>query len=169
MITDGADSTWYKGSETGLSFTSNAAFTHFQKVQVDGKDLDEGNYEVKAGSTVVTLKTSYLESMSTGKHTISIVSDTGIAETSFTVAEKTGGNTGTDGENNNQDGSGNGQAGNKPNSNGGTTGGGQNQSNTTAPQTGDNSSMALWIALLSLSLAGVGSTVWYSRKKKTVK
>lgn len=47
--------------------------------------------------------------------------------------------------------------------------GGQNQGNTNSPQTGDNSSMALWIALMFLSLAGVGGTVWYSRKKKAVK
>lgn len=87
-IIAGANGVWHEGSEEGLSFTSNATFDHFLKVQVDGKDLDGVNYEVKDGSTIVTLKALYLESLSKGKHTIGIVSDTGTAETSFTVAEK---------------------------------------------------------------------------------
>ena len=90
MIIEGANGKWQKGSEDGLSFTSNAAFADFQKVQVDGKDVDSSNYTVKEGSTVVTLKASYLETLPAGKHTLAIVSDTGTAETEFTVvaAEK---------------------------------------------------------------------------------
>ena len=90
MIIEGANGKWQKGSEDGLSFTSNAAFAGFQKVQVDGKDVDASNYAVKEGSTVVTLNASYLETLSAGKHTLAIVSDTGTAETEFTVvaAEK---------------------------------------------------------------------------------
>lgn len=90
MIIEGANGKWQKGSEDALSFTSNAAFADFLKVQVDGKDLDASSYAVKEGSTVVTLKPSYLETLSAGKHTLAIVSDTGTAETEFTVvaAEK---------------------------------------------------------------------------------
>ena len=89
-IIAGANATWQKGSEDGLSFTSNAAFADFQKVQVDGNDVDSSNYTVKEGSTIVTLNASYLETLSAGKHTLAIVSDTGTAETEFTVvaAEK---------------------------------------------------------------------------------
>ncbi|WP_158574864.1 immunoglobulin domain-containing protein [Collinsella sp. AF08-23] len=86
MIIEGANGKWQKGSEDGLSFTSNAAFDDFQKVQVDGKDLDASKYTVKEGSTIVTLKPSYLETLPAGKHTLAIVSDTGTAETGFTVA-----------------------------------------------------------------------------------
>lgn len=85
MIIEGANGKWQKGSEDGLSFTSNAAFADFLKVQVDGKDVDASNYTVKEGSTIVTLKPSYLETLSAGKHTLAIVSDTGTAETEFTV------------------------------------------------------------------------------------
>lgn len=84
-IIAGANATWQKGSEDGLSFTSNAAFADFLKVQVDGKDVDASNYTVKEGSTIVTLNASYLETLSAGKHTLAIVSDTGTAETEFTV------------------------------------------------------------------------------------
>lgn len=85
MIIEGANGKWQKGSEDGLSFTSNAAFADFLKVQVDGKDVDASNYTVKEGSTLVTLNASYLETLSAGKHTLAIVSDTGTAETEFTV------------------------------------------------------------------------------------
>ena len=56
-----------------------------KKVQVDGKDLDVSNYTVKEGSTIVTLKAEYLETLSVGKHTLAIVSETGTATTEFTV------------------------------------------------------------------------------------
>ena len=85
VITAGANGTWQKGTNDGLSFTSNAAFTDFQKVQVDGKDLDPANYTVKEGSTIVTLKAEYLGTLSVGKHTLAIVSDTGTATTEFTI------------------------------------------------------------------------------------
>lgn len=84
-IISGAGSTWQKSAKEGLSFTSNAAFEDFIKVQVDGKDIVTSNYEVKEGSTVITLKPSYLETLSVGKHTLAIVSNTGTATTEFSI------------------------------------------------------------------------------------
>ncbi len=85
-IIAGADATWQKGSDKDLAFTSNAAYGDFQKVQVDGKDVDAANYSVEEGSTIVTLKASYLETLYVGRHTLGIVSQTGVAETEFTIA-----------------------------------------------------------------------------------
>ena len=47
MIIEGANGKWQKGSEDALSFTSNAAFADFLKVQVDGKDVGSSNYTVE--------------------------------------------------------------------------------------------------------------------------
>ncbi len=106
VIIAGANGTWKKGSEGGLSFTSNAAFAHFQKVQVDGKDLDASSYTVEEGSTIVTLKPEYLETLSIGKHTFSIVSETGTASTEFNVtAAQTGGGGSSGGGNSGSSGS----------------------------------------------------------------
>ena len=85
VIIEGANGSWQKGTKDGLSFTSNAAFAHFLKVQVDGKDLDASDYAVKEGSTIVTLKAEYLETLSVGRHTLAIVSDTGTATAEFTI------------------------------------------------------------------------------------
>ena len=92
-IIKGENSTWQKGTKDGLSFTSNAAYDDFLKVQVDGKDLDPSNYKVKEGSTIVTLKSSYLETLSAGKHDLALVSETGTATTEFTVKGAAAGNT----------------------------------------------------------------------------
>ena len=84
-IIQGANGTWKLGGKDGLSFTSDAAFADFQRVQVDGRDLDGIHYEVREGSTIVTLKASYLETLAVGKHTLAIVSATGTAATEFTI------------------------------------------------------------------------------------
>lgn len=130
IITAGANGSWQKGTKDGLTFTSNAAYQHFQKVQVDGKDLDASNYTVKEGSTIVTLKAEYLETLSVGKHTLSIVSDTGTATTEFTIKAAAV----TD--------------------------------DTQSPQTGDDSNIALWIAVLLAAGTALTGTAVYSRKRK---
>ncbi len=130
IITAGANGSWQKGTKDGLTFTSNAANKYFQKVQVDGKDLDASNYTVKEGSTIVTLKTSYLETLSVGKHTLAIVSETGTATTEFTIKAAAV----TD--------------------------------DTQSPQTGDDSNIALWIAVLLAAGTALTGTAVYSRKRK---
>ncbi len=85
-ITAGANGTWQKGTTEGLSFTANGAIDDFQKVQVDGKDLDASSYTI-GENTTITLKPEYLETLPVGAHTISIVFDTGTATTEFTIIE----------------------------------------------------------------------------------
>ena len=132
VITAGANSTWQKGTGDGLSFTSNAAFADFLKVQVDGKDLDTSSYTVKEGSTIVNLKASYLETLSVGKHTLAVVSETGTASTEFTIKAAAAVN-----------------------------------DDTESPQTGDNSNLMLWIALMLVS-GGALFTMLFINKKKSV-
>ena len=139
IITAGANGSWQKGTKDGLTFTSNAAYKHFQKVQVDGKDLDASNYTVKEGSTIVTLKTSYLETLSVGKHTLAIVSETGTATTEFTIKAAASANDR-----------------NPANPNGEAT---------ESVQTGDNTNIMLWIVMLFVSASILGIAVYEKRKK----
>ncbi len=85
LIIAGANGSWQVGTKDALAFTSNAAFVDFVKVLVDGKEIDASNYTVDEGSSTVTLKTSYLETLAVGKHTLAIASKTGTAATSFTI------------------------------------------------------------------------------------
>lgn len=81
----GNNSLWNTSSNDGLTFTSNAEYEDFLKVLVDDKEVDSKYYTVKEGSTIVTLKPEYLRTLSVGKHTLAIVSDTGTAMTEFTI------------------------------------------------------------------------------------
>ena len=87
-IIEGKGQSVTEGEKKELSFTSNAAFSDFIRVELDGKTLDEKNYTVKEGSTVVTLKADYVATLSVGEHTIGIVSESGTATTTFTVNAK---------------------------------------------------------------------------------
>ena len=88
-IVSGAESTWRKGSGVGLTFTSDADFAGFQGVMVDGTAISAEHYTAKSGSTIVTLKPEYLETLSVGTHTVAIVSDTGTAGARFTILSGT--------------------------------------------------------------------------------
>ena len=130
-IIKGKGQSMVAGENKELSFTSNAAFSDFLRVELDGKTLDEKYYTVKEGSTILTLKADYVATLSVGKHTIGIVSTNGTATTTFTVKAKTAVDNDTD-----------------------------------SPQTGDNSRMALWIALLAASLFGLAGTAVYRKRKR---
>lgn len=88
-MTKGENGTWTIGSESGLSFTSDAAFSEFVSVSVDGKVIAESNYDKKEGSTIITLKPAYLKTLSAGKHTITITSTYGSASSAFIIEKGT--------------------------------------------------------------------------------
>ena len=130
-IIEGKGQSITAGENKELTFKSNAAFSDFIRARLDGKTLDEKNYTVKEGSTIVTLKADYVATLSAGEHTIGIVSESGTATTTFTVNAKA-----------------------------------VVDNDTKSPQTGDNSHMALWIALLFVSGAGVIGTTVYGKKRR---
>lgn len=88
QITEGANGTYTIGSEAGLTVKANGDFAKFAYVIVDDRKLEASKYEVKEESQMVTLKPSYLDALSIGKHTITIVFEDGSAGTSFTILEK---------------------------------------------------------------------------------
>ena len=86
-IIDGKGQTMVVDAAKDLSFRSSAPLAFFQKVLVDDKEVAAENYVLTEGSTIVTLKASFLNTLGVGEHRLSVVSTTGTAETTFTVAE----------------------------------------------------------------------------------
>lgn len=86
-IIDGKGQTMVVDAAKDLSFRSNAPIRYFQKVLVDDKEVAAENYVLTEGSTIVTLKTSFLKTLGVGEHRLSVVSSTGAAQTTFTVTE----------------------------------------------------------------------------------
>ena len=84
----GANQEWTKGSKDGLTFKIDTDIKEFKKVLVDGKELKDTDYDIKSGSTILTLKSSFLDTLSAGKHKIRFEFNTGSVEAYFTVKDK---------------------------------------------------------------------------------
>ena len=98
QIIDGANGKHTIGKDGTLTFRSNAPFSEFKAVLVDGVIVDPSNYDVSKGSTIVRLKQSFLDTLSKGSHTIAIQSIGGTATANFSVtASSNSGNTGSGG------------------------------------------------------------------------
>ncbi len=169
-ILDGANTSWEQNSDGSLSIRGSGAISKFMGVKVDGNLVDVKNYTVKEGSTIVTLKADYLNTLSVGNHTFEIIWTDGTASTRFTVSKSDSGSAepkDNDGNNGKNDNTNNTPATVPEDKNNNGTSGSQTDDNQqiTAPKTGDNSHTVLWISLLGVSLAGLLSMI-YVRKKK---
>ena len=87
-ITAGDGATVTQGEKKELSFTSDASFADFLRVELDGTTLDEKDYTKKEGSTIITLNRDFVATLSVGEHTLAIVSKSGTATAKFTVKAK---------------------------------------------------------------------------------
>ena len=203
-----------------VTITCNGDFAKFTGIKVDGSVVDSSNYTAVSGSTVLTLKASYLGTLTDGSHTITFVYTDGEANANLTVRTAGSGHIhdyGTEWKSNadnhwyecscgdkkdeaahdfkwvvdkeataTQKGSKHEECKTcgykrpaveipatgtttaptdttKPND---TTKPGNTNGSEKAPQTGDNSNIFLWFALLFVSVAGVTGTTAYNKKKK---
>lgn len=74
----------YNGSGT-KTIRSSAPLSKFKEVKVDNAVVDSSNYTLTEGSTIVTFKETYLQSLSVGDHTFKIISTDGIASGKITI------------------------------------------------------------------------------------
>ena len=88
----GGDGTWTKESDDPMLLTvkstadDEGTFSRFVGVEVDGKELDKANYEATAGSVNIALKADYLNTLSEGKHTVTVKMTDGSVSTTLTIA-----------------------------------------------------------------------------------
>ena len=87
-ITAGDGAAVTQGEKKELSFTSDAPFADFVRVELDGTALEEKNYTKREGSTIITLNRDFVAALSVGEHTLAIVSQHGTATAKFTVKAK---------------------------------------------------------------------------------
>ena len=86
-IIEGAGQAITVDTAKDLSFRSNAPIKYFKTVLVDDMEVGADNFVLTSGSTIVTLKASFVKTLGVGEHKLSLVSTTGTAETTFTIAE----------------------------------------------------------------------------------
>ncbi len=131
---------WTKGSTDDVVITvkltdaADDSFDHFVGVIVDETELvRDMDYTVKEGSTIVTLKAATVQKLGVGKHNVDILFDNGIVSAELTVkAAEKAADKAAD---------------NTPKK---------------APNTGDDSAIALWTVVL---LAGTAGAVLTLRRK----
>ena len=147
-LLEGANGKWTKSSDKNLAFRANGEFSKFTGVKVDGTKIDADKYTAVSGSTIVNLKKEYLETLSVGKHTLTVAYTDGECSTEFEIkAASTTKKDTTDKENKSSK----------------TTA--SKLDNAKTPKTGDNSNILLWITLLFSS--GVNGKNICKQKEKT--
>lgn len=143
-VLEGENEKFIKNHDKDISVRINADVTLFQKVCIDGNEIDRSNYVVTSGSTIITLKQSYLNKLSIGSHTMkTIFTDGRVAYSTITVMEEDNDKNNVDKENTNI----------------------ENNTNSTSsnPKTGDN--IITFVAMFIVSVLGIAITVKYKKTK----
>ena len=155
QIIDGANSSWTHDSDGNITIRGNGDFSKFTGVKLDGNLIDKSNYTAKEGSTIITLKASYLNTLSAGNHTVEILWTDGSASTTFTTKANI-----SDNSNNNQNDNNNSNSSDdKPSS-------GTDKKDVTAPKTGDNTP-SVWLFILSI-LSGTGLIITVKKRRENL-
>ena len=138
QIINGANSSWTHDSDGNITIRGNGDFSKFTGVKVDGNLIDKSNYTAKEGSTIITLKASYLNTLSAGNHTVEILWTDGSASTTFTIKANTSDNRPSSGTDKKDD----------------------------VPKTGDNTPI-VWLFILSI-LSGTGLIITVKKRRENL-
>ena len=143
---EGENQTYTKDESKDATFRIDADYSLFtNKVYVDDNLLDIESYESKEGSTIITLKDSYLKTLLVGEHTLKVVFSDGItSKTKFIIKEKDKSEIKKDTINTIEETKSNG--------------------NSLNPKTGDN--ITTYITLFIISVLGIVASVITNNKKK---
>ena len=146
---EGANGKWTKSSDKNLAFRANGEFSKFTGVKVDGTKIDADKYTAVSGSTIVNLKKEYLETLSVGKHTLTVVYTDGECSTEFEIkAASTAKKDTTDKENKSSKST------------------AAKLDNAKTPKTGDSSNILLWFTLLFSSGVVLMGKAFANKKRK---
>lgn len=139
-VKSGAGSVWTKGSGQALVITTDGDFNKFFSVAIDGAVIDKSNYDAWSGSTVVSLKPEFLETLNAGEHTYRVYYTDGQVDTTFKVEGAT--------STQKQESSSQTQTTSTTQASNTTTG-------NKTPQTGDNTTVLMAAIMMLVSAAGI--------------
>lgn len=132
-----------------LVIKSNGSLEKFVKLLVDGVEVDESNYTLEPGSTILTLKSAFLNTLSAGNHTVTFVYNDGAVDANFRVASV---DTTTDST-----------TGGDTTATETTTGDStSNKKSSSNPRTGDK--IMIWVSIFTISTLGIAASILRRRK-----
>lgn len=140
-IIAGADGTYEAGNGGSYTLRVNGELDKFVDVYVDDVKVPADMYTLQSGSTIITFKAEFMESLSAGTHTIKVVYTDGFVSTTLTVNKAD--------TNNNQ------QTNNTADS-------------KDSPKTGDNTAAGPYVMML-LAMGLVMAQIAVERKKKAIR
>ena len=88
QVIEGANQEYTINKDNELTFKVDADYNLFAKVYIDENLVDESNYKVTEGSTIITLNKEYVNTLSNGKHTLKLEFNDGEANTEFSVLKE---------------------------------------------------------------------------------
>lgn len=150
IIADKTDEYYVIGSGTDAVIYCTGEFSKFVSVEMDGVIVDPANYTIVEGSTVLTFASAYLDTLSVGVHKVKLNYIDDSITTTLTILER-----------------GSSIPSGSGNTNGQTISGGGLVSTGTV-QTGDASSMMLWMSVAALAIAAGSIIVINNRRKKAL-
>ncbi len=89
IVPEVTDYSYTKGDRDGATIKCTGALEDFESVYVDNVLVNPSNYTLESGSTILTFTTKYLNTLSAGKHTVTMNYTYGSVDTDLTVREKT--------------------------------------------------------------------------------
>ena len=88
-VTDGGGQNYNKDANQKMSFTIDASHELIKNVYIDNNLVDNSNYTVTSGSTIITFNEDYLKTLNNGNHELMVTYDVDdyeeFAKTSFKV------------------------------------------------------------------------------------
>lgn len=142
-ITSGDGSTWKENNkDNGLTFKVNGHHKKFAGIVINGTVVDKKYYEIEAGSTIITLKAEYLQTLPAGNYTLLVQYTDGSTdgEDTFTITKNESA----------------------------TPSDPTNPIDPSSPKTGDNSHPVVWIGIL-IVCAGIWMLLFFKKQKQETK
>lgn len=142
-ITSGDGSTWKENNkDNGLTFKVNGYHKKFAGIVINGTVVNKKYYEIEAGSTIITLKAEYLQTLPTGNYTLLVQYTDGSTdgEDTFTITKNESA----------------------------TPSDPTNPTDPSSPKTGDNSHPVVWIGIL-IVCAGIWMLLFFKKQKQETK
>ena len=165
-ISEGASATYTLGSSTDITIKASGEAATLTDLQMDGKSIPKDQYTITRGSTIAKIKSAYLETLSEGSHKVTFKYVDGDASTTIRVAKAnttTASNTTTTTTNKTATTNTTTTTNNTTTNNTNTAATNSAASTSNNPKTGDEG-IAVWIALIVLSIIGIKKAIDYSKK-----
>ena len=156
-IIKGNGTAWTRDSGKPFSFTADGPMEKFLMLVIDKKHVTLDHYDAKSGSTIITVKESFMKTLANGDHTMTVIYTNGSAEGTFSVY-----NTAADVPTEKPDGSTGEDTAAKPD---GSTGE-DTAAKPSVPATGDDSHVVLYSVLLVVSVAAIAVLLMCVKKRK---